>query len=238
MLKQLTQAGILMLACVFSMTNVLAIELAGKVEDVSGEVWAKYKDQTTRVLKKGVPFYSGDRIRTSRGASVSLRFSDDTKFVLGADSRMVIDKFTKGKTVDAGFATRVLKGTFRFISGLIAKREPRSMRVGITVGTIGIRGTHVAGEVVERHEVNGEIVEASAKITLLEPEEEGEKTSIEVSNEYGSVVIDEPGYGTEIPDEHSPPGPVRKMQIRSIQNIMRAMRSTTRRVNTPKPRMR
>ena len=53
-------------------------------------------------------------------------------------------------------------------------------------------------------------------------------TAIEVSNEYGSVVIDKPGYGTEIPDEHSPPSPVRQLQIRTIDNLMRAIRNTTR----------
>jgi hypothetical protein len=51
------------------------------------------------------------------------------------------------------------------------------------------------------------------------------------------VVIDKPGYGTEIPDEKSPPSPVRKMQIRTIENVMRALRSSVRQGGTAKPRM-
>ena len=106
------------------------------------------------------------------------------------------------------------------------------MNVQITTATIGVRGTHVAGEVFPRTEVNGVITEASAVVTLLE-DEEGRDTSILVSNDYGSVIVDEPGYGTEIPDEHSPPGAVRRIQLRSVENLMRVIRNTTRNA-TPK----
>jgi hypothetical protein len=97
-----------------------------------------------------------------------------------------------------------------------------------TVATIGIRGTHVAGEVTERSEENGKVTEASAQVILMEPEDDPAKpTAILVSNDYGSVVVDQAGYGTEIPDEHSPPSAVRKMQIRTIENVMRAVRNAT-----------
>jgi hypothetical protein len=48
--------------------------------------------------------------------------------------------------------------------------------------------------------------------------------------------VDQPGYGTEIPDEHSPPGAVRKMQVRTIENITRALRNATPK-SIPKPRI-
>jgi hypothetical protein len=46
-----------------------------------------------------------------------------------------------------------------------------------------------------------------------------------VENKFGSVVVDKPGYGTEIPDEKSPPSPVKRMQLRTIDNLLRAIRS-------------
>jgi hypothetical protein len=49
-----------------------------------------------------------------------------------------------------------------------------------------------------------------------------------VENQFGSVVIDKPGYGTEIPDEKSPPSPVRRMQLRTIDNLLRVLRSPAR----------
>lgn len=217
--------------------NAQALELAGNVQAHRGEVRAQTVGWEVRLLNKGDTFYSGDRIFTGKNASVYLQFLDDTFFVLGPQSEMVIDKFKPLDAVDEGITTRVLKGTFRFISGLLAKKNPSSMRVGALVATIGIRGTQVAGEVFERRIENGVEIEASAQITLLEPEQDGAQTAIEVSNAFGSVVVDQPGFGTEIPDEHSPPSPVRRMQIRSINNILRVLRGATR-PRAPRPTIR
>ena len=129
------------------------------------------------------------------------------------------------------------RGAFRFVSGLIAKSKNRDMKVKLIVATIGIRGTHVEGEVSERHEKEGVSVDASAKVVLLEPEEKDKQTSIIVSNEFGSVVIDQPGYGTEIPDEKSPPSPARLMQLHTVDNVLRSLRSSVRQGGTPRPRM-
>ena len=233
--KRLAQAGMICLVCVLMVGNALALEQTGNVEVVEGEVWAQTEGLALRTLKSRDTFYPGDQIRTGKKSTVSLRFLDDTLFVLGPQSEMKIDAFSQ---VEESFSARITKGTFRFLSGLIAKKRPQSMSVGALVATIGIRGTHVAGEVNPRQEENGEIIEASARITLLEPEEKGAKTAIEVFNEFGSVVVDEPGFGTEIPDEHSPPGPVRKMQIRSINNLMRAIRGSTRSLRIPKVKIR
>jgi len=41
---------------------------------------------------------------------------------------------------------------------------------------------------------------------------------------YGS----DPGFGTEIPDEKSPPSPVKRMQLRTIDNLLRVLRTPAR----------
>jgi len=68
---------------------------------------------------------------------------------------------------------------------------------------------------------------------LLEPEDE-DRTAIEVSNAFGAVTIDEPGYGTEIPDAQSPPSPPRRMRLRAVDNLMRSL-STIQRIQLPRP---
>ncbi len=156
-----------------------------------------------------------------------MRFLDKTLFALGADASMNIDSYDESDSAETSFATSILRGAFRFVSGLLAKEKPKKVRVQVTVATIGIRGTDVGGEVFERRETDDGVIEASANIMLLE-DEEGKETAIEVFNEYGSVLIDQPGFGTEIPDEHSPPSPVRRMQIRTINNLMRAIRNSMR----------
>jgi len=221
-------------------TATETVSSAGKVLSMTGDnvAEARQPDGTARKLGVGDAVYSGERITTDKGTTVNLQFADESRFSLGPNTEFVIEKFKyKQGTEDDAFHSRVIKGVFRFVSGLIAHTKGRDMTVHARVATIGIRGTHVEGEVTDRQEKDGATVDASAKIALLEPEEAGKPTSIVVSNDFGSVVIDKPGYGTEIPDEKSPPSPVRKMQLHTIENILRAIRSSVRQSGTARPRM-
>ncbi len=218
-----------------------ATSSAGDISRITGEGLAQVKasDGSIRKLAKGDAIYSGDTISTGADTTLDILFADGSRFSLGKKSALVVDKFVynnKDKEGDS-FHSHIIKGLFRFVSGLIAKSQSRDMTVGVSVATIGIRGTHVQGEVTERQELEGVTTDASAKVMLLEPEEEGKQTSIVVSNEFGSVVVDKPGYGTEIPDEKSPPSPVRKMQLHTIDNIQRAMRNSVRQSGTARPKM-
>ena len=217
---------LLLLLSMFSST-ALSAELAGKVEAVTGTVWAQDAQGNRRQLEEGSPFYVNDLLITEADSNIQVRFQDDTKFYMGEEAQLLIQDFIYKKPErENSFSAKILKGTFRFISGLIASARPDSMEVQTSVATIGIRGTHVVGEADS----------TSATIILMEPEGEDRDTSILVANEYGSVVIDKPGYGTEIPDQYSPPSPPRRMRLQTIDNIMRSMQSIQR-VNIPRPRM-
>ncbi len=197
---------------------------AGKVETLKGKVKATL-EQETRTLSKGDDVFANDLITTEPGALVELKFVDDSKFLVGPDSEMKVDKFSYNKPdTENKLSTKLLKGTFRFVTGLIARYKPESMEVSTAVATIGIRGTTVA--VVASA--------TAATVVLEEPEDKTRKTAIEVSNQFGSVTIDEPGYGTEIPDEFSPPSPPQRMRLRTINNLMRSLQSIQR-VNIPRP---
>lgn len=218
---------IILLLCSGYALPVLAMDVAGKVEAVKGMAWGQLPGETPRKLEEGSPVFQSDVIKTETDSTVQLLFNDQTKFFLGADTEMSIDKFiNEGATDEKGFTSRIIKGTFRFITGLIAKENPESMEVNTSVATIGVRGTHVVAEAGA----------TSATVILMEPEDTSRKTSIEVSNQYGSVVIDEPGYGTEVPDQFSPPSPPRRMRLETINNLMRSIQSIQR-INIPRPRM-
>jgi len=216
----------LALLVVFGIRDAHARDPAGQVTFAEGEVWVQV-GVARNPLETGSIVYTGDQVRTGDESNLYIRFRDDTFFALGPDAKMTIDGYDEREEAETSFAASVLKGAFRFVSGLLGKKAPQKFKVQVTVGTIGIRGTHVAGEVFERQETDTGVIEASASVMLLE-DEEGRDTAIEVSNQYGSVVVEVPGYGTEIPDEHSPPGPVRRMQLRTVNNLMRAIRNTTR----------
>lgn len=219
--------SILIMTVLFStQTFAVAIKESGAINSINGDAWASQADLPKRTLTERSVVYENDEITTGTNSSLEILFKDKTTFKLGPESSFVITNFNyKNSTDEDNLAVKMLKGSFRFISGLIAKRKPKSMAVNTTVATIGIRGTHVAGEVDA----------TSAKIVLMEKEDPTAENKIEVFNEYGSVTIDEPGYGTEIPDEFSPPSPVRRMRLQSINNLTRSLQSIQR-SNVPAPR--
>ena len=205
-----------------------ASEAVARIEKLNGIVEAVAGDQPPRRLAAGVAIASGERIQVGADSNVTLRFRDESRFDIGANGVLVVDRFEMGKKPEENaFTTRILKGSFRFVTGLIARSRPSSMRVVVPVATIGIRGTHVVGEADE----------TSAKVILLEPEDDPRRsTAVEVANQFGSVVIDQPGFGTEIPDQFSPPSPVRRMQVRQVEDLLRAIRSSGMRMQPPMKR--
>jgi opacity protein-like surface antigen len=179
-----------------------------------------------RKLAEGDSLFAGERIRTGAGTALQIEFTDKSRFTLGPNTEFEVEQYRQASagSGEEAFTSRVFKGAFRFVSGLIAKKRG-SMRVVTAVATIGVRGTHVEGEVSEHQEKDGKTVDASAKVALLEPEGSDAGGSVLVENKFGSVVVDKPGYGTEIPDEKSPPSPVQRMQLRTIDNLLRSLRT-------------
>jgi len=206
---------------------VLAAEPAGVVEVIFGEAYALDGDGERRILLEDSSIYVGETLLTGEGTTLQLRFEDDTRFFLGERAEFLIEEFHYLTDIPDSLTAKIIKGTFRFISGLIAGSRAEAMRVETPVAAIGIRGTHVAGETDV----------TSSVIILLEPVSQDISSGIVVSNDYGSVIIDEPGFGTEIPDEYSPPSPPRRMRLQSIENLMRSIQSIQRR-NIPRPRVR
>jgi hypothetical protein len=178
-----------------------------------------------RKLAEGNPVFAGERIRTGAGTVLQIDFNDKSRFTLGPNAEFEVERYSQaaGGSGEEAFTSRIIKGAFRYVSGLIARTKRQNVRITIAVATIGIRGTHFEGEVTERQEKGGKTVDASAKVALLEPEG-SDGNAIVVENKFGSVVIDKPGYGTEIPDEKSPPSPVKRMQLRTIENLQRSVR--------------
>lgn len=202
-----------------------AADSAGKIASLKGDVTATLNGET-RNLSKGDNVYANDMIATQDDSLAEIEFVDDSNFILGPESEFQIDEFSYNKpNQENKFSTKLVKGAFRFVTGLIARYKPDSMEVSTAVATIGIRGTTVAAMTTA----------TTATIVLEEPEDETRKTAIEVSNEFGSVYIDQPGYGTEVPDEFSPPSPARRMRLNTVNNLMRSLQSIQR-INIPRPR--
>jgi hypothetical protein len=201
-------------------SSLAAGEPIGEVVLLRGEVTAEGSDGNGRALEQAAVVLAGDQIVTRKKSVAQLRLKDGTKFLVGAESRLALDEFVYGKSpTEDRLIARVVTGAFRFVSGLVAKKRRASMSVRLgAVATVGVRGTTVGGEVV------GE----SAVVVLLEPEDGQPETAIDVFNDFGEVAIDEPGFGTRIPDGRSPPSPPERMRLRAIENLMQNIQSATR----------
>jgi len=194
-------------------------EPAAEITDVTGIAQATSPDGRVRGLSEGDPLFVGDILTTAARSKVDLRFSDGTRFELGPDGRMTVNRYSyRADEAEDEIETSITKGIFRFVTGLIAKAKSENASVRMGVATIGIRGTHVVGEATE----------TSARVILLETEGEPSPGAIEVFNQFGAVTIDQAGFGTEVPDEHSPPSPPRRMRLRTIDNLLKSLQAIQR----------
>ena len=85
------------------------------------------------------PVYRDERIRTSNSGLGEFRFRDGTKFAVGGNSSVVIDRFVydDSKTFNK-LTLNAARGSFRWISG---KSKSEAYEIVTPAGTIGIRGT-------------------------------------------------------------------------------------------------
>ena len=83
-----------------------------------------------------------DTLETGPDGALGLTFIDNTTLSMGPKSRITMTKvvFDPDKS-DFAFATSIVKGTFMFVSGSIAKLAPQTVQITTPVNTIGIRGT-------------------------------------------------------------------------------------------------
>jgi hypothetical protein len=181
---------------------------AGVAAAVRGEVKLAAVPGVREVGKdvaSGDPIFLGDQVTTGSEGRLQIMLADETVFTIGPNAAMVIDNFVYDPSTSAGKVTAsVLKGTFRFVTGKVAKREPSDMEVKLPVGSIGVRGTSVAGE------TDG----TRATVVLLGPGPDtntGERvgrilvTGTGATGAATTVEIVRPGFGTEITGANVPP---------------------------------
>jgi len=122
-----------------------------------------------RPVSPGMDVNDGDSIRTFRNSSVKLLMKDQ--------SLIDIDESTEFEITGYGYDAQrpeesestfsLLKGAFRYVSGLIAKRKPEAVAVNMGSATMGIRGSFIdriafdGGAVIE--------VDAAAGVATIFP---------------------------------------------------------------------
>jgi len=85
------------------------------------------------------PVHRDERIRTSQNGLGEFLFHDGTKFAVGGNSSVVVDRFVyDGSRSFDKLTLNAARGSFRWISG---KSKSEAYEIVTPAGTIGIRGT-------------------------------------------------------------------------------------------------
>lgn len=120
----------------------------GAVEEVSGDATVIRADGTSEPITLGTPIYQGDVIETSAEGAVNITFIDETSMAVSADARLSVDEYQFDPSTESGVTNfSVLRGVFMFTSGLIGRDDPDDVQIDTPVGSIGIRGTIIAGHI-------------------------------------------------------------------------------------------
>lgn len=114
---------------------------SGVIKTVQGQVRIERGDRNL-VARVGDPVQELDRVMSQSESSVGISMNDETLLSLGPNSMLVIDKYAYDPVTREGqVATSILKGTLRYVTGLIGRLHPEAIKVTTENSTIGIRGT-------------------------------------------------------------------------------------------------
>jgi hypothetical protein len=188
---------------------------AGVAAAVKGEVKSTQEGAQPQTLKSGDKVYMGDVIETGKSGQLQVLLLDQTVFTLGPLSALKVDEFVYDpKTDDGKVKANVLKGIFRVVSGKVAHKKPENMEVALPAGTIGFRGTNVAGI------IDG----AKSLVVLLGPVGTGRiSVSNIVNGEVIEVDIDEAGNATIVGGPNIAPVPVFQVSEADLKRIANAL---------------
>lgn len=179
--RQFIRSLFLLLIITILATPALAKVEVGKVTRTKDGVTMNGSSTTV-----GDTVYEGATFVTGEGGRVEITFNDETKLVLGGGTEFTIDSYTYSTDTDAKKTVlRLATGAFRAATSAIVDLNPENFHVLTPLASIGIRGTDFWG---------GYLSEIEFDIVMLKG------AGVVVTSMGGSVVLEEAGQGTSIPD--------------------------------------
>lgn len=132
-----------------STASAVQSDVIGHIQTLKGTAFV-LRSNNTAELVKGAAVYCGDTIRTAKTGSVGIVMTDDSTLSLGPNSEIALkDYLFSPKEQKYAFVTRITKGTFGYLSGIIGKLSPNSIKLEIPDATIAVRGTKLLIKVEE-----------------------------------------------------------------------------------------
>ncbi|NQZ14840.1 MAG: VCBS repeat-containing protein [Alphaproteobacteria bacterium] len=137
-------------------------EPVGAIEELHGEATVIRTDGSSEPVTLGTPIYEGDVIETSETGGVNILFIDETSMAVSEGARFAVKDYSFDPETESGTTNfSVLRGVFVFTSGLIGRDDPDDVTIDTPVGSIGIRGTIIAGKIDPEGESSITVVEGA-----------------------------------------------------------------------------
>ena len=128
-------------------SGAFAQEWAGTIKSVAG-LAAVEREGRRIAVEPGDRILPADTLVTGRDGRLSVTLRDDTLISIGADTRVALTEFSFAPATHEGSLwLSVQRGVAAVASGLIARFNPKAMRVSTPSALLGIRGTEFVVEV-------------------------------------------------------------------------------------------
>jgi hypothetical protein len=126
-----------------ALATPLAVYANAVLQTMSGDVKVGTSLQTLVPARENQRLASGTTVTTGPNSQVLMRFDDGQSVLLNQNTefRIVDFRYTEATAEQGRSIFDILKGAARFVSGVIARRNPTSWQLRAPQATIGIRGT-------------------------------------------------------------------------------------------------
>lgn len=189
----------------------------GKVTEQVNAPPTIQRDKSTITANKGTGVEMNDAIKTQQGKA-GITFEDDTRVQVNENSKLVIDDFVYDPKSKSGkLGAKIALGTVRYASGQIAKNSPQNVALNTPTATVAVRGTDFTATVDELGASTIILLPSCPNDrptrTVKDIESNCKTGEIEVSNEMGTVILNQPFQVTRVNSRSHPPTPPKILNL-------------------------
>jgi len=162
----------------------VAEKVVGSVISTKGTVQA-LRNTGEVILSKGSEIMRKDIITTDEKGYARIVFTDQTLVAIGKNGKLSIDDYVfENNGTEAGTDFWFQDGMFESITGMIGKIAPDKMKLKARTATMGIRGTHIVGDLTDVKKIKiacieGKIEVKSQSVTRHVRIEQGKKVEVD-----------------------------------------------------------
>ena len=146
-----------------SVANASIHEIVGEVTTVIGTASVRQGDADGQPVRRGIAVRAGDRIETTAGGHVHIRFIDGGLVSIRPSSRLHVQEYRKNSGISRGaIRFHLEQGIVRSVTGEWGEQDRDRFRLNTPVAAIGIKGTDFivksSGDTTQAAVLSGAIV--------------------------------------------------------------------------------